>query len=118
MNKRQKKKNLFIRNKKYPFFGMKRGRYIVVKVERLSGKIERISLHQDVLNEAKIQGLMNYQKIYLCKKLVGSQEYWWLASHKNRYKIIQVDKTFIEQTECEFTVVHSYLTSTGGIRNS
>lgn len=92
MNKRQKKKNLFIQNKKHPFFGMKRGRYIVVKIERLSGKIERISLHQDFLNEAKIQELMNNQKIYLCKKIVGSQEYWWLASHKNKYKKIQVNK--------------------------
>lgn len=68
MNKRQKKKNLFIQNKKHPFFGMKRGRYIVVKVERLSGKIERVNLHQDFLNEVKIQELMNYKKYIYAKK--------------------------------------------------
>lgn len=92
MNKRQKKKNLFIRNKKHPFFGMKRGKYIVEKVERLSGKSEKINLHQELLNEAKIQELMHYKKIYLCQKIIGTQEYWWLASHKNKFKQIEVPR--------------------------
>lgn len=97
MNKRQKKKNLFIRNKKHPFYGMKRGRYIVKKFERLSGKTDRFNLHQDILNEESIQeNMLSYKKVYLCKRKVGSSEYWWLASHKNRYKIIQVDKIILD----------------------
>lgn len=97
MNKRQKKKNLFIRKKKHPFFGMKRGRYIVVKVERLSGKSERISLHQDILSKESVQELMlENQNVFLCKRKVGTSEYWWLASHKNKYKTIQVDNIFLD----------------------
>ncbi len=76
---------------------MKRGRYIVVKVEQLSGKSERISLHQDILNKERVQELMlDYQNVYLCKRKVGTSEYWWLASHKNKYKTIQFDKTIVD----------------------
>lgn len=105
MNKRIKKKNLFIRNKKHPFYGMKKGCYEVI--------IEDTNIHQDIFDEKVIQELFkNNQKIYLCKKKIGTQDYWWIATYKNKFKQLQVPRVGtsvnkeIEKLIREFYVNH------------
>lgn len=64
---------------------MKKGCYEVI--------IEDTNIHQDIFDEKVIQELCkNNQKIYLCKKKIATQDYWWLATYKNKFKQLQVPK--------------------------
>lgn len=85
MNKRVKEKSLFIRNKKHPFYGMKRGTYEIA--------LEDTNVHQEILSEVIIQSKkIRNQKIYLCRKKIGTQDYWWIATCKSKFKQIEVSR--------------------------
>lgn len=85
MNKRVKEKSLFIRNKKHPFYGLKKGTYEAV--------LEDTNVHQEILSEVIIQSKkIRNQKIYLCKKKIGMQDYWWIETYKSKFKQINVSR--------------------------
>lgn len=100
MNKRQKNKNLFIRDKKNPYFGLKKGRYMLWKEGEFPKEVDQIRLHQEIFKGVDLLN-GNLKRIYLCKKTILGWENWWLAPSTNSYKVIQVTTQHLERLKSE-----------------
>lgn len=64
---------------------MKRGTYEVA--------LEDTNVHQEIFSEVIMQSKkIRNQKIYLCKKKIGMQDYWWIETYKSKFKQIEVSR--------------------------